>query len=286
MSHFTVMVIGDNPEEQLAPYQENNMGDCPEEFLEFEDETESLKSDWESMSEEDKSGYEDFESFVREDGYDEHEGKFGYWTNKNCKWDWYSLGGRWTGFLRMKPGVAGEVGRPGLFSSPAQTGTADSALKKHIDFASMRDDAEKKAGKTWDKARELLEGTPPCDSWEYVREIMFPSEIDKARDYYNNQPGIKIFREYKDADDRSPFGWSTCPTEFNITRDEYCKNAGDSSIVTFAVLKDGVWYEKGSMGWWGIVSDGKDSTEWNSEVAKMLEDLSDDTLISIYDCHI
>ena len=45
MSHFTVMVIGDNPEEQLAPYQENNMGDCPQEYLEFNDLTESLKKD-------------------------------------------------------------------------------------------------------------------------------------------------------------------------------------------------------------------------------------------------
>ena len=37
MSHFTVLVIGKNPEQQLAPYQENNMRDCPSEFLAFND---------------------------------------------------------------------------------------------------------------------------------------------------------------------------------------------------------------------------------------------------------
>lgn len=37
MSHFSVIVIGDDVDEQLAPYQENNMGDCPKEYLEFHD---------------------------------------------------------------------------------------------------------------------------------------------------------------------------------------------------------------------------------------------------------
>jgi|688.fasta_scaffold30977_12 hypothetical protein len=286
MSHFTVMVIGDNPEKQLAPYQENNMGDCPEEFMEFDDQTESLKSDWEAMSEKEKEEYGDFESFVSEDGYEEHEGLFGYWTNKNCKWDWYQLGGRWSGFLKMKPNTEGTVGTAGLFAAPASKGTADSAIKRDIDFSSMREEAEKEAGKIWDKAKELLEGTIVCDSWEHVREVMFPGEIEKAREYYNNQQGVKILGEYKDADGSRTFGWGTCPTKFNVTREAYCKKAGDESIVTFAILKDGKWYERGSMGWWGIVSDEKDSTEWSSEVAKMVEELSDDTLISIYDCHI
>lgn len=33
--HFSIIVAGDNYEEQLAPFQENNMGDCPNEYLEF-----------------------------------------------------------------------------------------------------------------------------------------------------------------------------------------------------------------------------------------------------------
>ena len=40
MSHFAVAVISRTPEEVdslLAPYQENNMGDCPSEYLEFVD---------------------------------------------------------------------------------------------------------------------------------------------------------------------------------------------------------------------------------------------------------
>jgi len=48
MSHFTVLVIGENPEEQLAPFQENNMDDCPEEFLEFHDMEDELRDNYET----------------------------------------------------------------------------------------------------------------------------------------------------------------------------------------------------------------------------------------------
>lgn len=49
MSHFTVIVVGDNIEESLAPYQENNMGDCPEEYMEFCDQTDFVLEKWKSM---------------------------------------------------------------------------------------------------------------------------------------------------------------------------------------------------------------------------------------------
>ena len=35
MSHFNVLVVGDNVDEQLAPYQANYMCDVPEKYLEF-----------------------------------------------------------------------------------------------------------------------------------------------------------------------------------------------------------------------------------------------------------
>ncbi len=46
MSHFTVTVIGSNAEEQLAKFQENNMGDCPKEYLEFFDVTDKYLEEY------------------------------------------------------------------------------------------------------------------------------------------------------------------------------------------------------------------------------------------------
>ena len=63
MSHFTVLVKVDKERlerhesnyetavaEMLAPYQENNMGDCPKEFMEFCDMTKEVQDDWENKT--------------------------------------------------------------------------------------------------------------------------------------------------------------------------------------------------------------------------------------------
>lgn len=70
------------------------------------------------------------------------------------------------------------------------------------------------------------------------------------------------------------------------TREEMEARARASSISSFAVVKDGVWYEQGDMGWWGIIANEKDVKDWNEEFNKLLDEASDDTLLSLYDCHI
>ena len=217
MSHFTVLVIGENPEEQLKPYQENNMGDCPEKYLEFHDKESSFKDEWEEnkitikkhypsefiqnneyfnklknkgivMFETKNSNnenkiyqiensqkeklfgicklnenknepynvtlvkienqetkirdyYSSFEEFVKDyHGYDKKDEKmnrYGYWDNVNAKWDWYVLGGRWTGFFKSKNN-SGKLGEPGLKTSPPEEGYVDQAYKKDIDCESMK----------------------------------------------------------------------------------------------------------------------------------------------------
>jgi hypothetical protein len=290
MSHFTVMIFGDNAEDQLAPFQENNMGTCPEEYMEFIDQTDYLLCEWESESKETKEEYSnDFDRYVEEyHEYkkDEETGKYGYRDNPNKKWDYYQLGGRWAGFLKLKKGARGIAGRAGLFGTPASKGTADSALKRDIDFESMREDASKAAGKVYDEVTGIVGLTlHNMHGWKYVRENMFAGDIDAAREYYSKQDAVVKLREWNQENNHK-YGWSTDLEDFQVTREQYCKSAADSACTTFAVIKDGVWYERGEMGWWGIVTDEKDQRNWDSEVAALLDELSDDTLISIYDCHI
>jgi hypothetical protein len=284
MSHFTVMVIGENPEDQLEPFQENNMGNCPQEHLAFHDETESLENTWKEMSDEEKSEFSDFAQFAEDEGYEEHEGKFGYWENPNAKWDWYVLGGRWSGMFKLKPGSNGTVGEGGLFSSPGGPGTADAAFKKDIDFTEMRREAGEEAGKTWDKVRSIVGDLSDYVKWEEVRENMFPGDINAARDWYHNQPACVKLNKYNNKN-KHELGFINLG-DFLCSRTDYCIDAANGSFVTFAVIKDGVWYERGSMGWWGVVSNESDRDEWNSKVAQMVDELPDDTLISVYDCHI
>lgn len=111
MTHFAVAVISDGTktvDELLAPYQENNMGTCPREYLEF---------------------YEDDECNV-----DPDTGIRGYWQNPNAKWDWYQIGGRWRGMLRA---TKGELGEPSWRNEKVElpAGRFDFAKIGDIDFA-------------------------------------------------------------------------------------------------------------------------------------------------------
>lgn len=69
------------------------------------------------------------------------------------------------------------------------------------------------------------------------------------------------------------------------TVDEYV-NRSARAISAFAVLKDGEWYEKGEMGWWGVVSNAKDDAEWQAKVEELVGALPPETRITVVDCHI
>jgi hypothetical protein len=58
------------------------------------------------------------------------------------------------------------------------------------------------------------------------------------------------------------------------------------ALRTFAVVKDGNWYERGKMGWWAVVFDEKDEEAWDYEFTKLIQNLDLDTWLSIVDCHI
>jgi hypothetical protein len=356
MSHFTVLVMGENPEKQLAPYHEFECTGYDDEYVQDIDKTDELRQDYEkhtetrlraadgslhsffddagnwrpefSQAETDAllgnlgcrkqfvpPGYEvvevptkDVESFAQfiegwsgqkvvafgEQPDTDGEHKYGYVltdaagevvkvidrTNPNKKWDWHQLGGRWTGFFILKPGRKGETGSPSLMTEAAEHGKADAALKCNIDFTAMRDEAEQKARARYRKFFALLGDKPLPQSWEAIRAAHAP-DIAAASTAYHNQAGIIATRE----DDE--LRWADDPgKEFACTEDEHAEKARECAISTFALVKDGQWFEHGRMGWWGCVHDEKDQDLWNREFAKLLDSVNSNTLLSVYDCHI
>jgi hypothetical protein len=103
-------------------------------------------------------------------------------TNPNKQWDWYVVGGRWTGMLKLKPGAKGNLGRPGTFGNQAEIGAADQARKGDIDWDGMRDQAGNDAAKRWDAVRAVAPNL--WTSWEAIREQHSP-DIDAARTAYH-----------------------------------------------------------------------------------------------------
>jgi len=144
MSHFSVAVFtmpnGKTVEQLLAPYQENNMGDCPKEFLEFCCVEDELREEYKECAEKDK--YPDYDTYaLKYAGYkkDKKTGMYGYWYNPNSKWDWYQIGGRFSGMLKLKPGAKGKKGERSWTNASEHIpdDMVDSARIKDIDFEWM-----------------------------------------------------------------------------------------------------------------------------------------------------
>lgn len=256
MSHYTCLVIGENVEKQLEPYFElectmDNFEIKNDPRAEFVKEftTEELQKDFECVKNEypdQNHQYENLEEFADEyHGIDKLEGSelWGRWTNPNSKWDWYSIGGRWTGFFKIKDNTKYPddicTGRPGIMTVPAKYNYADSIRICDIDFDGMKIDSIKKYEKYWNEYQEKI------------------SNGDKSAYFIYGVKDGQTKEEYIDL---------------------------NSNFSTFAVIKDGYWYEKGEMGWWSITLNEKD--DWQEQFNLLIKSLPEDTLLTVVDCHI
>lgn len=210
----------------------------------------------------------------------ERDGKWYRRTNPNRKWDWWVRGGRWKGMLLAKPGASCFEGSPEAFGNDVmRDGGVDSVQLQFLDLEKMRDDAGQKAAESWDIVNRAM-GGEPFKTWVEVREE-YKGDIEAAREAYANQLAVKAVCADKEASEIAGFEG---PDQYRVPRSVFIEKARNGACQTFAILKEGQWYEKGSMGWWGIVTDEKDT--WSSEFAKLLDNLPPETWLTVVDCHI
>lgn len=288
MSHFTVLVIGDDPEGQLAPYSECiEVGPYVREDVSILDQ----KRFQEYYSKKHPEDSElPFAAMYAKYGYAwngaswkcNSDGVWQDWStyNPQSKWDWYSLGGRWMGYFKMKEGVDGKVGEPGAFDNTSTPGWADQARKGDIDFVGMRQDYVTKRLEKYDAFHTFL-GDCTFPDWDAIM-AKYPDDIDKARAEYQSIPIIKEIDKHEDL---RWLEWSEIKMLL-LPREQYAELMAKKAIRTFAVVMGGKWYEHGQMGWWGIVTDEISENDWTNEFYKLLNSVPDDTLLSLYDCHI
>lgn len=292
MSHFTVLVIGNEDiDAALDPYWEL---DLPKDKLkedyravfnvrisspeELREEAEkillSLEDDRDENEEKDpetvelRNLYEGYKQNLEwnkivEDynGYEqnpEDPNEYGYWTNPNAKWDWYTIGGRWHKKLKLKPGKKGFVGKPSLLMDmsdfPQTEDYADQAYYGDIDW----DEMQKMTPEEEAKCRRF---------WEIATEEK-PAITEEEKEWWIEYKPEYYFKRYG-------------------TVENYIKER--KLFYTFAVITpDGAWHEKGEMGWWGIHNaTPEDENTWSTNYYdNFLKNLTDDTLITMVDCHI
>lgn len=236
--------------------------------------------------------------------FDEEQGAYGYWTNEKAKWDWYQLGGRWNGYFKIKspdPSTA-VVGDDGVFgpSKKDYVGRADQTAKGNIDIEAMRVEDAGAARKRYQTVIRCFGGSiPKIDiPWSTFIDENGPykdMDWDERRETYHAQPALKLVAQIRDdigsgkikVDEEYQHLFHFIDLdEYNCSEDEYAASFADSALSTFALVKDGEWYEKGQMGWWACVSNEMDQKEWNKKVMELFNSLPDDTLVSVFDCHI
>lgn len=294
MSHYTVLVIGDDPENQLEPFNENTEAEA-EAYVKETVSEEDKKSFMEFYLEKGKISPDvSFDEAVALCGNDWNGNRWqkndaGVWEdwstyNPDSKWDWYSLGGRWRGYFKLKQSALQSpelIGEPGAFDNEPRY-NADQCLKGDVDFEFMRNVAVNKAAGQYDRLHAIVQGRE-IPVWDKIRE-KHPDNIEAARKEYREHPVIRDLKAVEEFHDL--FIWDDEPSRFAESRTDFIQKARNSAITTYALLYKGIWYAKGEMGWWGMSNDKMSDDEWNKQFNELLDSLPDDTLLSLYDCHI
>lgn len=206
-----------------------------------------------------EEGWND-EYFTFEPADEEDEESEGYYYNPDARWDWFSIGGRWAGLIRTKKKEDVEVHSE---SSWIWKNDRDPYESKEegifkVDCCRIKDII------TTDE-NEYKKG---LRFWELVVEGQAPQTEDEEE--------IKKFCIYK--------------PEYYLqaykTKENYAK--ARSQFSTYAVVKDGEWYEAGRMGWWGISSaEPEDEANWENEYFDLVfAEAEEDEYLTIVDCHI
>jgi hypothetical protein len=247
-------------------------------------------------------------------------------TNPNAKWDWWTVGGRYSGrlaagydpekdpsnlekcFLCQGTGKRNdELGRAHRLTNPEYTcngcdgkGTSvkwpsswvdvgNQAILSHLDLskikatrvaerAEMVEGIRAKFGGTLDELSDARAAYAAAhEMW-----LKLPEPRPRGGDHTAwlvTQPNGEAARAYRSADI-----WGSISPKAGQTISEWIHDA--PAISAWAVVKDGEWTEKGSMGWWGMSSNDKDDDEWQHAVSTVVKSLPPTAWLSFVDCHI
>lgn len=182
-------------------------------------------------------------------------------TNPNAKWDYWTVGGRFTNSIPIDD----------EFQTSITTGQSSyrDAIKK------VYDEVHQKFTNLVENHSHLLSGIqPPYEFTESGRYYSFMSQesvINSMSDLANI--GIEIY-------DLNDFMDSKMDIE------AYAKKSAYTSILPYSYVHQRKWHSLGRMGWFGSSSDNQDIIEWGDKFMDLIDSLPPDTQMTVVDCHI
>lgn len=208
-------------------------------------------------------------------------------TNPNKKWDWWTVGGRYSGKLTVRV-------PHGEYFTLDQSSCAPVNM---VDFDEMLLTNKQARLDQIDSMHRLCRNEHPDMSYEMFLAAMedYRATLVRLRKEWEEAGSSGSFAKFINAHPDGP-EWRAHPVstacsvysnyqlEGNQTLEEWA--AAAQPLTAFAFVKDGKWYEMGRMGWWAMVSDSKDEADWEKEVGDMVQSLRADQWITVVDCHI
>lgn len=328
MSHFTVAVFSDGKktvEELLAPYQENNMGDCPKEYLKFKSATEEERERYENDTSErvvlksgemlypweDEKLKENLSYIIFSDGKDHsffYDNKPEYLLKKTRD---RILGEVQICFCLSECGA--EL-RKIPFKELYQT--LDEFVKEYIEAPYDEEQQDygywENPNAKWDwwqiggrwkgflKAKEGNKGESSLvmpvhtKEGEYaqarVRDIDFSPDMERYKKNARWWEVVIEGSELEPGEKKEDF-LNFYKKEYLFSKYKTKENYAiiNSSVITYAVIMpDGEWYQKGQMGWFGCGSDSADeSFHWDMHFKEnFIDKANPNWILTIVDCHI
>lgn len=299
MSHFSVMVrvqenatdIEKSVESLLAPFHEFECTGNDDKYVQDIDDTEIQRGYWQTYGKE-----KTFAQYLADDGTEpiafgvspdlSNTHKYGYAqldqngevakvirrTNPNKKWDYWTIGGRWSGLLAKEGGV-------------------DCCRISDLDFDAIESETTAKLNTFWKEWQEFCDGKV-FDFMRGPRERALSIGLIECKDIAE-VAGV------------TPAPWRVIPWDKPDTPTEQKRNRCDvlkkttlewlqqkhrdsfCAISTWARLDASGWREKGKMGWWAS-SDATPESERQYAVGLIpwLKSGNQNDFVVIVDCHI
>lgn len=247
MSHFIVVVIGENWEGQLAPYSEQLEVD-PYKDDEGEETTYNPKSRWD-------------------------------WYEMGGRWRGFFP------MKPEGSGVVGGAGvfkneAPPCTADQLKLGDVDfeRAIREREAGARKRFGEWKSC---WEKVGPSYKDTV---SWKTMKESaqLRGEPVETARKAYHAQPLI----EASNKNEKLRYMRDCCVEEFGFDEEKYVAECKEGILVPHAFVIGGHWIQQGRMGWWAIMSPETEAAEWSAFSKIIYSQIDKDTLVTAVDCHI
>lgn len=210
--------------------------------------------------------------------------------NPKSKWDWWQIGGRWTGYFLPTIDAIGDprllLGSAGIFGSN-KPGRVDGGPRGLLDLQALRHTKALEAGAQHDQWHALVSDCPPAKGWStfVARHKADPDgyPVEQARTEYGAQAQVRVARQSRD------FLGLNCPIDtFAVDRAVYAEQAAEQAVPGYAFLDlNGEWQAPGEMGWFGMSSNtADDRAAYRRRINEEIDALPADAYLVAVDCHI